>query len=180
MWAPLPGAWRHASRSSPRTAPHTFPFASSSVALAILSLAARSAQAWARHCSRCASLMRSTPEHGAWLAIWLTWPSCWRSRVAQSAERPAVNRQVIGSSPIAGATVPGLALTRRARESTNPAPAAGAIAHTTGGDMLLPSWVVKCPAARLTASHARRGRRGLLPHQACWGRGALRVVVLIR
>ena len=26
-----------------------------------------------------------------------------RSRVAQSAERPAVNRQVIGSSPIAGA-----------------------------------------------------------------------------
>jgi hypothetical protein len=27
-----------------------------------------------------------------------------RSRVAQSAERPAVNRQVIGSSPIAGAT----------------------------------------------------------------------------
>jgi hypothetical protein len=30
--------------------------------------------------------------------------SARRSRVAQSAERPAVNRQVIGSSPIAGAT----------------------------------------------------------------------------
>src|SRR5262249_37401325 len=29
--------------------------------------------------------------------------SARRSRVAQSAERPAVNRQVIGSSPIAGA-----------------------------------------------------------------------------
>ena len=38
----------------------------------------------------------------------LTYPGCsasggHRSRVAQSAERPAVNRQVIGSSPIAGA-----------------------------------------------------------------------------
>jgi hypothetical protein len=31
------------------------------------------------------------------------YPYPGRSRVAQSAERPAVNRQVIGSSPIAGA-----------------------------------------------------------------------------
>ena len=34
------------------------------------------------------------------------YPYPGRSRVAQSAERPAVNRQVIGSSPIAGATEP--------------------------------------------------------------------------
>jgi hypothetical protein len=32
-------------------------------------------------------------------------PRTGQSRVAQSAERPAVNRQVIGSSPIAGATL---------------------------------------------------------------------------
>ena len=32
------------------------------------------------------------------------YPYAGRSRVAQSAERPAVNRQVIGSSPIAGAS----------------------------------------------------------------------------
>ena len=34
----------------------------------------------------------------------MRYPYAGRSRVAQSAERPAVNRQVIGSSPIAGAT----------------------------------------------------------------------------
>ena len=33
------------------------------------------------------------------------YPYAGRSRVAQSAERPAVNRQVIGSSPIAGASL---------------------------------------------------------------------------
>lgn len=48
------------------------------------------------------------------------YPYAGRSRVAQSAERPAVNRQVIGSSPIAGAVSSALspATTQEERESS--------------------------------------------------------------
>ena len=48
----------------------------------------------------------------------MRYPYAGRSRVAQSAERPAVNRQVIGSSPIAGAKTSALspAKTQEERE----------------------------------------------------------------
>src|SRR5690606_27544359 len=54
---------------------------------------------WNTHARECANLCSASTAGQNRV------PRClWRSRVAQSAEHPAVNRQVIGSSPIAGAT----------------------------------------------------------------------------